>query len=429
MIVGLPFITLLLLLILGIPIAFSLAGAGILGIWLVKGDWSIVMVFLRTVPVNAVANYDLTTIPMFLLMAYFSSSSGLAKDLYTAASNWLSQLRGGLAIATVFACGIFGAMSGASVAAAAVMSNIAMPNMRRFGYSEELAAGSVGVGATLDILIPPSVPMVIYGIATQTSIGQLLVAGVVPGIVLGILLALCIVVWVTISPSHAPRTESVRWGERWKSIGRIWPSLLLIVIVLALLYSGVATPTEVGAVGSFMAAAIGVAMGRLTFAGAIQAMKDTIKTSAMIFLILIGANIFGYYMTLSQIPQEIVEHVTAMHLNRWIIVIGITVVYFVISMFMDEIPLLLLTLPLSFPLVTSVGFDPVWFGVLSILMVAMGLVFPPVGMIAFVVSATARVDLMKVYKGTSVLIVAIFLTTALVMVFPELAQWLPRTMK
>jgi C4-dicarboxylate transporter, DctM subunit len=429
MIVGLPFVTLLLLLILGIPIAFSLAGAGILGIWLVKGDWNIVMVFLRTVPVNAVANYDLTTIPMFLLMAYFSSSSGLAKDLYTAASNWLSQIRGGLAIATVFACGIFGAMSGASVAAAAVMSNIAMPNMRRFGYSEELAAGSVGVGATLDILIPPSVPMVIYGIATQTSIGQLLVAGVVPGILLGILLALCIVVWVTISPSHAPKTESVPWKERWNSIGRIWPSLLLIVIVLALLYSGVATPTEVGAVGSFMAAAIGVAMGRLTFAGAIEALKETIKTSAMIFLILIGANIFGYYMTLSQIPQEVVEHVTAMHLNRWIIVIGITVVYFVISMFMDEIPLLLLTLPLSFPLVTSVGFDPVWFGVLSILMVAMGLVFPPVGMIAFVVSATAHVDLMKVYKGTSVLIIAIFMTTALVMIFPELALWLPRTMK
>jgi tripartite ATP-independent transporter DctM subunit len=429
MIVGLPFVTLLLLLILGIPIAFSLAGAGILGIWLVKGDWNIVMVFLRTVPVNAVANYDLTTIPMFLLMAYFSSSSGLAKDLYTAASNWLSQLRGGLAIATVFACGIFGAMSGASVAAAAVMSNIAMPNMRRFGYSEELAAGSIGVGATLDILIPPSVPMVIYGIATQTSIGQLLVAGVVPGIVLGILLALCIVIWVSISPSHAPKTESVPWGERWRSIGRIWPSLLLIAIVLALLYSGVATPTEVGAVGSFMAAGIGVAMGRLTWTGAIEAMKETIKTSAMIFLILIGANIFGYYMTLSQIPQEVVEHVTAMQLNRWIIVIGVTVVYFVISMFMDEIPLLLLTLPLSFPLVTAVGFDPVWFGVLSILMVAMGLVFPPVGMIAFVVSATARVDLMKVYKGTSVLIVAIFMTTALVMIFPELALWLPRTMR
>jgi C4-dicarboxylate transporter, DctM subunit len=429
MTVALPFIALLLLLILGIPIAFSLAGAGILGIWLVKGDWNIVMVFLRTVPVNAVANYDLTTIPMFLLMAYFSSSSGLAKDLYTAASNWLSQIRGGLAIATVFACGIFGAMSGASVAAAAVMSNIAMPNMRRFGYSEELAAGSVGVGATLDILIPPSVPMVIYGIATQTSIGQLLVAGVIPGIVLGILLALCIVIWVTISPSHAPKTESVPWEERWKSIGRIWPSLLLIVIVLALLYSGVATPTEVGAVGSFMAAAIGVAMGRLTWNGAIEALKETIKTSAMIFLILIGANIFGYYMTLSQIPQEVVEHVTAMHLNRWIIVIGITVVYFVISMFMDEIPLLLLTLPLSFPLVTSVGFDPVWFGVLSILMVAMGLVFPPVGMIAFVVSATAHVDLMKVYKGTAVLIVAIFMTTALVMIFPELALWLPRTMR
>ncbi len=429
MTVALPFIALVLLLVLGIPIAFSLASAGILGIWLVKGNWEVVMVFLRTVPVNAVANYDLTTIPMFLLMAYFSSSSGLAKDLYTAASNWLSQIRGGLAIATVFACGIFGAMSGASVAAAAVMSNIAMPNMRRYGYSEVLAAGSVGVGATLDILIPPSVPMVIYGIATQTSIGQLLVAGVVPGILLGILLALCIVVWVTINPAHAPKTERVPWGERFSSVGRIWPSLLLIVIVLALLYSGVATPTEVGAVGSAMAAIIGVAMRRLTWSGAVDAMKQTIKTSAMIFLILIGANIFGYYMTLSGIPQQVVARVADMHLNRWIIVIGITLAYFVISMFMDEIPLLLLTLPLSFPLVTSVGFDPVWFGVLSILMVAMGLVFPPVGMIAFVVSATARVDLMKVYRGTGVLIIAIFVTTALVMIFPDLALWLPKTMR
>ncbi len=429
MIVALPFITLILMLLLGIPIAFSLAGAGTLGIWLVKGDWNVVLAFLKIVPLNTVANYGLTTIPMVLLMAYFSSSSGLAKDLYTAASNWLSQLRGGLAIATVFACGIFGAMSGASVAAAAVMSNIALPNMRRYGYSETLAAGAVGVGATLDILIPPSVPFVIYGIATQTSIGQLLVAGVVPGIILGILLALCIVAWVTLNPSHAPKTERVPWGERLQSIRRIWPSLLLIFIVLALLYSGVATPTEVGAVGSFLAAVIGAAMGRLTWKGAVDALRDTIKTSAMIFLIMIGANIFGYYMTMSGIPQDVVKHVSEMHLNRWIIVIGITVVYFVISMFMDEIPLLLLTLPLSFPLITSVGFDPIWFGVLSILMVAMGLVFPPVGMIAFVVSATGHVDLMKVYRGTAVLIVAIFITTALVMIFPDIALWLPRTMK
>jgi len=426
--IALPFIALILTLLLGIPIAFALAGAGILGIYLVKGDWSIVLEVLKN-SLLFVADYSLTTIPMFILMAFFSSSSGLARDLYTAASNWLAHIRGGLAIATVFACGIFGAMSGASVAAAAVMAPLAMTNMRRLGYSEVLAAGSVSVGATLDILIPPSVPMVIYGLATQTSIGRLLVAGVVPGILLGILLTICILVWVTVSPSHAPKTIRVPSAERWRSLRNIWPSLLLILIVLLLLYSGVATPTEVGALGAFMSALIGVVMRRLTWHGALHALRETIRTSTMIFLIMIGANIFGYYMTMSRIPNHVVESVMAMNLNRWVIVIGIIVVYFLISMVMDEIPLLLITLPLTFPLVTSVGFDPVWFGVLSMMMVAMGLVFPPVGMIAFVVSATGNVDLVKVYRGTSILIIAIFSATALVMIFPELVLWLPRTMR
>ena len=425
---ALPIVALVVALLLGVPIAFALAGSGILGIWLIRGDWNIVLTVLRTVPFNSVGDYNLSTVPMFILMAYLSSSSGLAKDLYTAAANWLSNMKGGLAIATVFACGIFGAMSGASVAAAAAMSNIAITNMRRFGYSDELAAGSVGVGATLDILIPPSVAMVIYGIATQTSIGRLLVAGVIPGIILGIFLALCIYAWVLLVPSHAPRTERVPMDERWRSLLRIWPSLLLIFIVLVLLYEGIATPTEVGALGAFMAAVIGVAMGRLTWSGAIEALKETVCTSAMCFIIFMGANIFGYYMTMSRIPQQVVATVMEMGLNRWLVVIGIIVGYFVISMVMDEIPLLLLTLPVSFPLITSLGFDPVWFGVLSMMMIAMGLVFPPVGMIAFVVSATANVPLAKVYKGTSILLIAIVLATAVLMIFPQTALWLPSRM-
>jgi len=395
----------------------------------VKGNWAVVMATLKTVPFNTVGDYNLTTVPMFILMAFFASSGGLARDLYKAAATWLSHLRGGLAIATVFACGIFGAMSGASVAAAAVMSSVAMPNMRKYGYSDELGAGAIGVGSTLAILIPPSVPMVIYGVATQTSIGALLIAGILPGIVLAILLAACIFVWVTISPSHAPQTVRTTWAERWRSVARIWSSLLLIFIVIMLLYSGVATPTEVGAIGAFAAALIGVCQRRLSWAAGLNALRDTLKTSAMIFIIMIGANLFGYFMTMSQLPQNLVAAVMDMQINRWIIVIGITVGYFVISMFMDEIPLLLLTLPLSFPLITAAGFDPVWFGVLSTLMVAMGLVFPPVGMCAFVVAATAKVDLMKVYRGTGILIIAIFITTALVMIFPEIALWLPTTMR
>jgi tripartite ATP-independent transporter DctM subunit len=376
-----------------------------------------------------VADYVLTTIPMFILMAYFSASSGLARDLYMAGAHWLSRVRGGLAIATIFACGIFGAMSGASLAAAAVMSSIAMPEMRRHGYSDELSAGAIGVGSTLDILIPPSVGMVIYGIMTQTSIGKLLIAGVIPGIIVGVFLVLAILVWVTVSPSHAPETYVVAASERWACLRRIWPSLLLIVLVVALLYAGVATPTEVGALGAFLSAVIGVALGRLTWGGALQAIQQTIKTSAMIFMILIGATIFGYYMALSQIPQHVVAVVTDLNLNRWVVIAGIVVAYFIVSMFMDELPLLLLTLQLTFPLILSLGFDPIWFGVLSMLMVAMGLVFPPVGMIAFVVSANANVSLVKVYKGTSILMIALVLTTVLIIVFPQIVLWLPSTMR
>jgi C4-dicarboxylate transporter DctM subunit len=425
----LPVLLLLLMLLFGVPIAVALASAGMVGIWLVTGDVTRVLGILSLAPYSSVADYALSTIPMFILMAYLSASSGLARDLYAAAAAWLSHIRGGLAIATVFACGIFGAMSGASVAAASVMSKIAMPEMRRHGYSEELGAGAIGVGATLDILIPPSIAMVIYGIATQTSIGKLLVAGVVPGILVGVLLAATIYLWVRVSPQHAPSTYRVPARERWTSLARVWPSLLLILIVLVLLYTGIATPTEVGALGALLAAIIGAAFGRLTVAETLEALKSTLRTSAMIFLILIGATVFGYYMTLSRIPQSVVALVTEMDLNRWIVILGIVVAYFVVSMFMDEIPLLLLTLQLTFPLITALGFDPVWFGVVSMLMVAMGLVFPPVGLIAFVVSATARVDLMKVYKGTSILMVAIVLTAALVMVFPQIALWLPATMR
>jgi tripartite ATP-independent transporter DctM subunit len=424
-----PFLIMVGALLLGVPIAFSLATAGIVGIVLLGGDASVVLRILGTTPFGVTAEYVLTTIPMFILMAYFSATGGLARDLYTAGAHWLSSVKGGLAIATVFACGIFGAMSGASLAAAAVMSSIAMPEMRRHGYSDELAAGAIGVGATLDILIPPSVGMVIYGISTQTSIGKLLIAGVIPGIIVGIFLIVAIVVWVRVRPTHAPETYVVSTAERWASLRRIWPSLLLILLVVALLYTGAATPTEVGALGAFLAGAIGVLTGRLTWTGALAAIRETIKTSALIFMILIGATVFGYYMAMSQIPQQVVSVVADLNLNRWVVMVGIVVTYFVVSMFMDELPLLLLTLQLTFPLIVSMGFDPIWFGVISMLMVSMGLVFPPVGMIAFVVSSSASVSLVKVYTGTSILMIALVLTTVLIMVFPQIVLWLPNTMK
>jgi len=426
--IALPFLALIGFLFLGVPIAFGLGGAGMLGILLITGDWKMMMSTLGMAPYITCSEYVLTTIPMFILMAYFSSWGGFARDLYTAMYNLLSNIRGGLGIATVFACGIFGAMSGASTASASAMSKIAMPEMRRFGYSEMLAAGAIGVGSVLDILIPPSIAMVVYGISTDTSIGKLLIAGVVPGIILGAFLAGCILTWVTVNPSSAPKVIRVSWNERFRSLLAIWPSLLIVLFVLVALYTGMATPTEVGAVGAAASGVIGVAMGRLSKTDILKALIDTLLTTTMIFMIIIGAMIFGHFVTLSQVPQKIVATITSLNLNRWIVLWLVIGTYFVVSMFMDELPLMLIIIPIVFPVISSLGFDPIWFGVMTMMMVGMGLVFPPVGMIAFVVSSTAKVDLMTVYRGTSILMIAILLTTILLCFFPQIALWLPGKM-
>jgi len=362
-------------------------------------------------------------------MAFLISSGGIAKDMFKSAYNWTSNVRGGVAIGTVFACGIFGAMSGASLAAASVMSEIAIPNMRRLGYSEALTGGVVSIGSTLCILIPPSILFVIYGTLTDTSIAKLLLAGVIPGITLGFFLILCIFIWVTIRPQDAPQAEKVSWSERWRSSYLIWPAILLVFIVIGLLYAGVATPTEVAGLGAFFAGLIGIILRRLTWAGALESLKGTISISAMIFLLMIGAYIFGYFMTLSGLPQAVIQIVEGMKLNRWIVMIAICLSYFIFSMFMDELPLMLIYLQITFPLIVKLGFDPIWYGVVMAIMIMMGFVFPPVGLICFVVSSAGKMKLSDVYKGASVLIVAIMLTLVTLMIFPQIALFLPSTMK
>ena len=425
----LPFVALFVLFVSGVPIAFSLCAAGMIGIFLITRDLGVLMSMVGLVTFDAVASYVLSAVPMFILMAFLTSSGGLAADMYRAAHNWTSNIRGGVAIGTVFACGIFGAMSGASLAAASVMSEIAVPNMRRLGYSEPLTGGVVSIGATLDILIPPSILFVIYGIMTNTSVGKLLLAGVVPGITLGICLILCILIWVTLRPQDAPRAERVSWSERWRSSYRVWPCVLLIFIVMGLLYAGIATPTEVAGLGALFAGLTGAFLGRLTWDGTLQALKGTIRIAAMIFMILIGAYVFGYFMTLSGIPQKVIAAVEVMKLNRWVVMTAICLSYFLFSMFMDELPLMLLYLQITFPLITRLGFDPIWYGVVMAMMVMMGLVFPPVGLIVFVVSEAGKIPLGNVYKGASILIIALVITLILLMFVPGLALWLPSTMK
>jgi tripartite ATP-independent transporter DctM subunit len=424
---AIPFLSMVLFLLIGLPIAFSIGIAGIIGI-LLMGDLNTVIGIVGMGTFGSVASYVFSTVPMFIAMAFFASSGGLAEDLFDAADRWFSNLRGGLAIGTVFACGIFGAMSGVSSATASVMSELAIPNMRRLGYSEALAAGTVGVGATLDMLIPPSVAFVVYGFITGTSIGKLLIAGIIPGIILGIFLIICISVWVTIRPQDAPGVRKTSWALRWKSLWRIWPSLVLIVMVTGVLYAGVCTPTEAGAIGAFLAAVIGISIGKLDFKGIVKGFKATLRITAMILMILMGAYIFNTFIALTGLPEQLVNFVMAMGINRWVVMVGIIVAYFVISMFMDELPLMLLFLQFTFPLIIKLGFDPIWYGVISLMMIMMGLVFPPVGMLAFIVSGVSKINLMTVYKGTSILMIAILLTTLILMLFPAVATWLPSKM-
>ena len=425
----LPFASMLFFMLLGVPIAFAIGLAGIIGILLTTGNLNTLIGLMGLTSFGNVANYVLSTIPMFVLMAFLASAGGLARELYNAGDKWFSHIRGGLAIGTVFACGIFGAMSGVSSAAASVMSEVAIPNMRRLGYSDVLTAGTVGVGATLDVLIPPSVAFVIYGLITETSIGKLLIAGIVPGIILGFCLILCILVWVRIRPQDAPKSTKAPWSERWSSLLGVWPSLLLITLVIGLLYTGICTPTEVGALGSATAAILGISLRRLTLRGIWESCLKTLRVTAMIFMILVCTFFFSAFIAMSGIPDKLIAFVIALNLNRWWVIVGIICCYFLLSMFMDELPLELITIGLTFNLVVKLGFDPIWYGVVTMFMIMMGLVFPPVGMLAFVVSTTGKIDLMKVYKGTSILMIAIVITLVIVMIFPGTATWLPSRMQ
>lgn len=428
MILLLPFICMIILLLLGIPIAFSIAGVGILGILLVTGDLNMLLNILGVIPYTTVATYILTTIPMFIFMAYLASEGGLADGIFKAAGDWIGHVRGGLAIGTCVAAGVFGAMSGVSLAGATVMSQVALPEMRRVGYSDILSAGVVGIGTTTNLLIPPSVALVVYGVATETSIGKLLLAGLVPGIMVLFFLAIIIFIWTLIRPQDSPSAPKAIWSERWRSLLGVWPSLVLILIVLALLYTGICTPTEVGAIGAFFAGLVGVFFGRLNWNGFIKAAKATISASAMIFMILIGTYIFSYFMTLSEVPQRIIASVGVMEINPWVIIAGIAIGYFVMSMFMDELPLLLITLQLTFPLVISLGFDAIWFGIFTMLLVMMGLIFPPVGIVCFIISSISKIELHRVFVGTGILMTAVVITLIVLCLWPEIVLWLPAAM-
>jgi tripartite ATP-independent transporter DctM subunit len=427
LILALPLIGMIILIAIGMPVAFAMGVAGAIGIFFIGGFDSL-MGILGTSPYRTAASYTLTTVPLFILMAEFIVKSEIVHDIFEAGYKWLGHLPGGVAIATVMADAGFGAMCGSSTAAAAAMSSVAIPQMQRLKYKNTLSGGVVAIAGTLAIMIPPSIVFIIYGSVTETSIGKLLIAGILPGILTAIAYAVAIYVWVKIDPSVSPPQKAFGWNERVHSLQYVWPMFLLFGVVVGTIYTGIATPTESAAFGATAALVMGLAMGRLDRGKIYAACLATIKSTVMIFVLIIGAMIFGYYMTMTQLAQDTVKLIAASSLDRWVIMGGLVVLYIFLGCILDQIAILLLTLPITFPLVMSLGFDPIWFGVVITALAEIGLITPPVGLNCFIVSQVSRLPLEEVFKGASILLIAEMVVMALLLYFPEISLWLPSMM-
>jgi C4-dicarboxylate transporter DctM subunit len=424
------FIVLLLLtlLALGCPVALSLAVAGAVGLWSI-GGLSMVLGVLQTTPFSAASSYELISVPMFVLMAEFVILSGVADSLFKAAATWVGRVPGGLGMATAIAGAGFGAISGSSTASAATLSATTIPAMLKQGYEPQLACGVVAISGTLAMLIPPSIALVLYGIIADVSIGQLLVGGVIPGIVVTFAIMATVYYLVWRDPSRAPLGQSYSFKDKLLSLKVVWPMLILFMAVTGFIYTGIATPTEASGLGAFGAFLLAWQAKKINLQSTTDALTRSAHTSCMIVLIILGAHIFGYFFTLTQTTQELVQWIGALDVSRWFVMTMILFGYLILGCLMDQIAILILTVPIVLPLVKALGFDPIWFGVIVIVTAEVGMVTPPVGLNVFVVSRYTGRPLAEIFRGVMPHVVAHILVIALFVVFPEIILWLPSTMK
>jgi len=385
---------------------------------------------LGLVPYGNVASFTLTVLPLFVLMGHFATMAGLSQELYDTANRWFGHFRGGLAMATVVACGGFAAISGSSLATAATMGTIALPEMRKVGYNAKLATGCVAAGGTLGILIPPSVMFLIYGFLTEQSIGKLFLAGIAPGIVLVALFVVTIAIVTWVNPVLGPPVVRTPVLERIKALRRVWAVIALFFVVIGGMYLGVFTATEAAAVGAFGAFLFAAARRKVTRQSLTEALVATTTTTAMIFGILIGAIILGYFMAVTKVPMALASFFSSLPVPATWVMIFIIITYVILGGLMDSLAMVLLTVPIFFPVVQALGYDPIWFGVMLVILVEVGLITPPVGMNVFVISGMSKeVSIQGVFLGTAPFLVAMALLLAILMVFPDLALFIPRTMK
>ena len=420
-------ILLLLLLAIGLPVALSMLLSGAVGLYLVGGAQLLVGI-LGTTPLQSVQNYEFVTIPMFILMANFIISSGVGDDMFEVAKTWMGRTRGGLAHATALTGAAFGAISGSSTAAAATLSATSLPGMLNQGYSPKLATGVVAISGTLAMLIPPSIAMVLYALLSGMSVGKLLIAGVIPGLLVTLTIMATVAFLVWRHPEHAPPARGYTWLEKIKSLRSAWTFIVLFLMVTGVIYTGVATPTEASAFGAFGAFVLS-ALRRRSVKEIVHALVVTAQASCMIAFIVLGALVFGYFLTMTQTTQQFIGFLVGTGLPPWSIVVLAIILYLILGCFMDLVAMLILTVPIIQPLMVQLGYDPIWFAVITIVMGEVGMVTPPLGMNVFVISKYTGMPVREVFNGSFPHVVAHMVAVAILVLFPQIVLWLPYSMK
>jgi tripartite ATP-independent transporter DctM subunit len=419
---------LVLMIFLRVPVAIAMGLVGLCGYAAVSG-WDRAVHVLGQVPFDVASSYDLSVVPMFILMGELATRSGMSAKLYKAARAFFVGFRGAQALATLGACAAFGAVCGSSLATAATMTRIAIPEMRRLGYDDRLSTGSVAAGGSLGILIPPSIPLVIYAIIAEQSVAKLFAAGMIPGLVLTALYMLMVVVVLMWKPGWAPVDVGMSWRERFGAIGSIWSIAILFGVAIGGLYAGWFTPTEAAAIGAFGAWLLGALGGGLGVKQSWASFTDTIRTTCMLFMIVICAVIFSYFVVLTQLPGVLVGWIHAAHVGPVGLMLIIIAFYVVMGCFLDGFGMILITVPVFLPLIVQSGWDPIWFGVILVVVIELGLIHPPVGMNIFVIQAQVPdIPVLKIYQGIIPFLVAPFLLLGLLLAFPDIALWLPNTL-
>ena len=416
---------------LRIPIALAMGIVGIVGYAYVRDwNWTVAFAIAQTKIYETGRNYTLSVVPLFILMGNFVTRAGMSQELFRAAYAFIGHLRGGLAMATILACAGFGAICGSSIATAATMAKVAYPSMKRFGYSDRLATGAIASGGTLGIMIPPSTIMVIYGVFTETNIGMLFAAGVLPGILGATLLCLAVRYVIWRDPKAGPPGQRSSWRERWQAVRPIWAVAFLFIFVIGGIYGGLFTATEGAGMGAFGAMVFALWRRALDWKTLYAALVESARTTAMLFMILIGALMFADFINITTMPADLKAFVTQFELNPIAVVAAICVIYVLLGTAMEELSMVLLTLPVFFPVIVHLGYDPVWFGILIVVVVEIGLISPPVGMNLFVLKTLLpSVSTGTVFRGVMPFMLADCIRFALLIAFPAISLYLPSLMK